>query len=161
MLANQNYVYIRNPRSDVLLFGKSIGYGFANLITWMTCIWYLVTSDHIHSASVIGLYALVVQVVTFKLYYDDNIACIFGKNERIPEDLLHFCTMVGGAPAGILAMLLLNHKIQNSSYQKEFMLMSIISLLVIIFVSLFCDKCILALWGIMNYVTLGLLGQVM
>jgi len=159
MWTNQNYVYIEEDRTNILLFGKCIGYGFANLIAWIISIWYLLISEHCQSALIIGLYTLVVQTITFKLYYDDHIACIFGKNQRIPEDLLHLFTLLGGGPAGTLAMLLLSHKVQNSGFQKEFMLMSLLSLLVIIFVSLFGDKCIFALYKIMNYATFGLMSR--
>ena len=160
MRGNRNYVYIMNDPSNNLLFGKCIGHGFMNLLAWLIAVWYLSVTDHFRSAFITALYGLLVQIVTFKLYYEDNVSCVFGKSERIPEDLLLLCTLLGGAPAGTLAMLLFNHKTQRITYQKEYMLMSVLSMSVILFVTIFCDQCNFAVYKVINYITFGFLSYV-
>ena len=151
MLNHRNYVYIGPPscENDMLQFGKCIGYGFLTLLAWVGTIWYL-SSIGSMSASVLAFYALVVQVFTFKCYYDDHVAFTLGKSKRVPEDLMHLATLLGGGAAGAVAMLILHHKTQNSFFQTDYTYMCMTSLCIIIFIGIFCDPCVLIVCKMVN-----------
>jgi uncharacterized membrane protein YsdA (DUF1294 family) len=69
---------------------------------------------------VLGIYG-VLSVVCFIAYYRDKRKAIQGQ-WRTPESTLHLLELLGGWPGGLLAQLVLRHKIRKVSYQATFWL---------------------------------------
>ena len=78
---------------------------------------------------------LIINVVTFLVNaLDKGLAKCFNGNDRVvrvPEKVLHFFTLVGGAPATSLAMLIVRHKCAKDSYRRVFVMYAVISFFVV------------------------------
>ena len=64
---------------------------------------------------ILGVY-LVVSTITFCLYWSDK-AKARRHQWRIPEDTLHFWSLIGGWPGAALAQKLVHHKSSKASFQ--------------------------------------------
>ena len=152
MFCSRNYVYIGSEKnSSTLRFGKCIAFGFLTSIAWFGAIWHLSLLSNQQPKFVTMLYASFVQLLTYKLHYDDKMASNFGKGPRIPEDLMHFCTLLGGGPATVFAMLSLDQKTRHPHYQAEFMKMCLASWLIICVVAFYNDLCIVGVCKLGQY----------
>ena len=78
---------------------------------------------------------LITNIVTFLVNASDKglAKCSDGSNcvVRVPEAVLHFFTLVGGAPATALAMLIVCHKCAKDSYRRVFIICALFSMLVV------------------------------
>jgi uncharacterized membrane protein YsdA (DUF1294 family) len=68
----------------------------------------------------------VMSSVAFILYGVDKYAAIKG-GQRIPENRLHLCSLLGGWPGALLAQSMFRHKTRKQSFQMQFWLVSLIN----------------------------------
>lgn len=68
----------------------------------------------------------VMSAVAFILYGVDKYAAIKG-GQRIPENRLHLCSLLGGWPGALLAQSLFRHKTRKQSFQVQFWLVSLLN----------------------------------
>jgi uncharacterized membrane protein YsdA (DUF1294 family)/cold shock CspA family protein len=62
---------------------------------------------------------LALSLATFYIYFKDKSSA---KNEqqRTPENILHFCSVIGGWPGALMAMKVHHHKSKKKSFQNVF-----------------------------------------
>ena len=63
---------------------------------------------------------------------DKGLAICFSERNcvvRVPEVVLHFLTLLGGAPGTVLAMLVVCHKCSKNSYRKIYVICASISII--------------------------------
>lgn len=65
--------------------------------------------------AIIGIYLLVINLVTFLLYAEDKAKARRGK-WRIPEATLLLFAAIGGSVGALLAMLVLHHKTKHPKF---------------------------------------------
>lgn len=77
-----------------------------------------VISQQLGWQMVVGYYA-VISVFTYALYWSDKKKAATTQ-WRVPEAHLHFCELLGGWPAALLAQRFLRHKTKKRSFQWPF-----------------------------------------
>jgi uncharacterized membrane protein YsdA (DUF1294 family) len=85
--------------------------------------------------TVIALYLLVVNVITFWMYRLDKQAAI-DRSWRIPEGTLHFSMLIGGTIGALIAQRRFRHKTKKTSFQivfKSFMLLQLMVIILLLF----------------------------
>ena len=95
---------------------------------------FVIFTDGQYNRAFIGVFswACAINGITLVLNFADKIlACCGNKEKRVPEAILHACTLLGGGPATVFAMVFFWHKISKGSYQISFLVMSCFSLLFI------------------------------
>jgi uncharacterized membrane protein YsdA (DUF1294 family) len=78
------------------------------------------------------LYLVVVNLVTYYLYWSDKRASI-AKSWRVPEHVLLCAGFMGGTPAAILAQRRLRHKTKKGKFQFRFWSLTVIQGCMIVF----------------------------
>ena len=81
-------------------------------------------SGHVAMPIFIG-YATM-SALTFILFGIDKYAAINGRN-RIPENKLHLCSLLGGWPGALFAQPIFRHKTRKQSFQVLFWLMAVVN----------------------------------
>lgn len=74
------------------------------------------------------LFIIVVNVITFYLFYFDKRNAVRG-GYRIPEKTLLFFALIGGSPAAILGQKIFRHKTKKSSFKIAFWTILLIQLI--------------------------------
>lgn len=77
-------------------------------------------------------YLLIINLVTYYLYWHDKRAAI-SKAWRVPEHVLLCAGFMGGTLAAILAQRRLRHKINKSSFQFRFWTLTVVQMGAIVF----------------------------
>ena len=57
---------------------------------------------------------------TLAVNFADKMSALCGFCYRVPEMILHLLSLLGGAPATALSMIVFNHKSSKMSYHEEF-----------------------------------------
>jgi uncharacterized membrane protein YsdA (DUF1294 family) len=68
----------------------------------------------------------VMSVIAFILYGVDKYAARHGR-QRIPENRLHLCSLLGGWPGALLALSMFRHKTRKQSFQVQFWLVTLLN----------------------------------
>ena len=76
------------------------------------------------------IYYLVINAVTFFLYWWDKLAARRG-GERVAEIALLAVGLAGGTPAGLIAQWSLRHKIRKTSFQIKFWMTAFIQIYIL------------------------------
>jgi uncharacterized membrane protein YsdA (DUF1294 family)/cold shock CspA family protein len=104
MIDNQSYFYDN-------VFPYFVSGGFLSLLISLLLVGIL-------SLTVLVLY-LTLSLTTFAIYLKDKSAAQ-NEQQRTPENLLHFFSLIGGWPGALAAMKVFHHKSKKKSFQKTF-----------------------------------------
>jgi len=72
-------------------------------------------------------YYLTISLITFFWYWKDKVAARSG-NWRTPESTLHFLSLIGGWPGGMIAQETLRHKSKKESFRAVFWVTTLINI---------------------------------
>ena len=81
----------------------------------------------------LGHWLMFVNLGTLAINGADKLLKISGRDCRVPEVILHVCTLLGGAPATSASMILFHHKSNKSAYQTTYMKACVAHISVLLF----------------------------
>jgi uncharacterized membrane protein YsdA (DUF1294 family) len=88
--------------------------------------------DNIFSTEVVLYYFVIVNIVTFFLYWKDKRSAKLG-GWRVSEASLLIVIFLGGTLAALLAQKFLRHKNRKKSYQSKFLIVFTVQLITLLY----------------------------
>ena len=110
-------------------------YGLLVLICWVVVVLILIFVNELVAAIAI-IYFPSINLVTLVLNLVDKLMAKVECCCRVPECVLHFLSLVGGAPATALSMFIFNHKLTKALYQDKYVHMCLLNISGLVMVTL-------------------------